>query len=152
MPFVWDTVDTPIGDVTLVGSETGLRHILLPSDDAPRVIEEYRAQRGEIPQARQQITEYFNHERTVFTVELDWSAATGFRREVLQRLAQVPFGETTTYGQLGPARAVGGACGANPLPIIVPCHRVLRADGALGGYRGGKEMKRALLRLEGHDV
>ena len=90
---------------------------------------------------------------------MDYRFVTGFRAEVLRELAQVPFGETTTYRELAGAvgnpravRAVGGACANNPLPLFVPCHRVLRADGALGGYRGGVEAKRFLLEMEGIDV
>ena len=90
---------------------------------------------------------------------LDYRFATGFRSDVFRELARVPYGHTTTYKELAAkvgnpkaVRAVGGACANNPLPLLVPCHRVLRADGGLGGYRGGSEAKRFLLELEGADV
>ena len=90
---------------------------------------------------------------------LDFRFATDFHRQVLEALARVPFGRTTTYKELAEqvgnpkaVRAVGSACARNPLPLLVPCHRVLRADGSLGGYRGGEHAKRFLLALEGTDV
>ena len=90
---------------------------------------------------------------------LDLRGVTAFREAVLRELMQVPYGETTTYRELARAvgipnavRAVGGACANNPLPLFIPCHRVLRSDGALGGYRGGTEAKRFLLALESIDV
>ncbi|MBC3179832.1 methylated-DNA--[protein]-cysteine S-methyltransferase [Corynebacterium lujinxingii] len=109
--------------------------------------------------ASRQLREYFAGERRQFDLPLDLSGVTPFRAEVLRALMQVPYGETTTYAGLARAvdnpkavRAVGSACATNPLPILIPCHRVLRADGQLGGYRGGEAAKRFLLRLEGIDV
>lgn len=105
--------------------------------------------------AVQQITEYFNGERTHFTVPLDPAPVTSFQSRVHQTIADIPYGCTWSYGQLATAmgepnavRAVGTGCGVNPLPVIVPCHRVIRSDGSLGNYTGGVEFKRALLRLE----
>ena len=109
--------------------------------------------------ASQQIAEYFAGTRQKFTVSLDLGGVTEFRAAVLRELAKVPYGEATTYAELARAvgnpkavRAVGSACATNPLPLFIPCHRVLRSDGQLGGYRGGVEAKRFLLRLEGIDV
>lgn len=111
------------------------------------------------PLVTQELTEYFAGTRREFTVPLDLTGVTEFRAAVLRELAKVPHGETTTYAQLARAvgnpkavRAVGSACATNPLPLFIPCHRVLRSDGQLGGYRGGTEAKRFLLRLEGIDV
>ncbi len=106
--------------------------------------------------ARDQLAEYFAGERRVFDLPLD-PAGTPFRRRVWELLARVPWGTTTTYGALaaqlglapGASRAVGAANGANPIPIVLPCHRVVGADGTLTGYAGGLERKAALLRLEG---
>jgi len=105
------------------------------------------------------LKEYFAGRRREFTVPLDYRFATDFRGQVLRELARVPYGETTTYRELAgkvgnpkAVRAIGGACANNPLPLLVPCHRVLRADGGLGGYRGSSETKRFLLELEGIDV
>lgn len=102
-----------------------------------------------------QLDEYFNGQRTTFNVNTDLSATTEFRRTVLEHLTTIPYGRTQTYAQIAQAigrpravRAVGSACATNPVPIIIPCHRVLRSDGTLGGYAGGLNMKRTLLELE----
>jgi methylated-DNA-[protein]-cysteine S-methyltransferase len=107
---------------------------------------------------RRQLDEYFAGRRRQFELPLDWGLTWGFRRVVLQHLAGLPFGETVTYGRLadavghpGAARAVGSAMASNPMPIVVPCHRVVAAGGKLGGYTGGIDKKRALLGLEGAD-
>lgn len=149
---------SPIGRLGLVTSEVGLARVLFEADG----IEEARLLHDDSPHtpvAAYQLEEYFAGRLRTFTAPLDYRFVTGFRAEVLRELAQVPFGETTTYRELAGAvgnpravRAVGGACANNPLPLFVPCHRVLRADGALGGYRGGVEAKRLLLEMEGIDV
>ncbi len=107
------------------------------------------------PVARE-LDEYFAGRRRSFDVPLDWRLTHGFRRDVLRELSRVGYGVTLSYGQLADAagnpravRAVGTACGMNPLPVVVPCHRVIRSDGSLGNYGGGVEVKRALLELEG---
>jgi methylated-DNA-[protein]-cysteine S-methyltransferase len=105
--------------------------------------------------AAQQVDEYFAGGRRSFQVPLDLSAESRFCRSVLDLLSGLPFGQLTSYGELareltsGP-RAVGRAVGCNPVPVLVPCHRVIAADGSLGGFGGGLERKRALLALEGH--
>jgi methylated-DNA-[protein]-cysteine S-methyltransferase len=103
-----------------------------------------------------QLDEYFAGRRTAFDVALDRRLSAGFRRTVLDHLAAISYGCTESYAQVAVAtghpravRAVGTACATNPLPVVVPCHRVLRSDGSLGGYLGGLEVKRALLELEG---
>ncbi len=105
--------------------------------------------------AAAQLDEYFAGARRTFSVPIDESLTSGFRQRVQRLLTDIPYGATTTYAQLADAaanpkavRAVGSACARNPVPIIVPCHRVLRSDGSLGGYRGGVEAKRFLLELE----
>ncbi len=107
-------------------------------------------------QAARQLTEYFNGERTAFDLPLD-PAGTPFQKRVWMELTSVPFGETITYGELAEragspraCRAVGGAMGNNPIPIIIPCHRVLAAGNAIGGFTGGVDLKRMLLGIEGH--
>lgn len=110
--------------------------------------------------AVEQLQEYFGKERTTFDLELDFSGVTSdFQREVYDRLLLVEYGHVTSYGQLASeigkpdqARAVGQAVGANPIPILVPCHRVIASDGRLTGFSGGLEAKVALLTLEGIDV
>ncbi len=157
---------TPLGALTLVESELGLvavekgalrgpalrgvvQRLGLGSEPSPREVDE-------LPAARQ-LAEYFAGQRREFVLPLDERGLSGFRLRVLRLLAEgVRFGEATTYGELasrlgvsGGARAVGGAVGANPWLIVVPCHRVLAADGALGGFSSGLPTKRALLRHEG---
>ena len=107
--------------------------------------------------AQTQLAEYFSGQRRAFELPLDPPATTDFRAAVHARLAEIGYGETVTYrdvarllGRPGATRAVGSACGANPLLIVRPCHRVLRSDGGLGGYAGGLEAKRFLLTLEEH--
>jgi methylated-DNA-[protein]-cysteine S-methyltransferase len=105
---------------------------------------------------RRQLDEYFEGRRQSFDLGIDWTLARGFTRRVLQSTAKVPFGELATYrevasgaGNAAAVRAAGNALGANPMPIVVPCHRVVRTGGAMGGYTGGVERKEYLLSLEG---
>ena len=144
---------SPIGPLRLVASERGLTRVCFEGEQLP--IDEP----SDHPVATQQLTEYFARTRRKFTVPLDLQNVTDFRTAVLRELADVPYGKTTTYAELARAvgnpkavRAVGSACATNPLPLFIPCHRVLRSDGQLGGYRGGAEAKRFLLRMEGIDV
>ena len=119
---------------------------------SPRVIEAP----GRLDESRRQFDEYFEGERTTFELELDWTLSHGFRRDVLHELVRVPYGEVVTYAELArradkpkAVRAVGSAMATNPLPVVVPCHRVVRTGGSLGNYGGGVEMKRWLLTMEG---
>ena len=144
---------SPIGPLRLVASERGLTRVCFEGEQLP--IDEPPAS----PLVTQELTEYFAGTRREFSVPLDLQNVTDFRAAVLRELAKVPYGETTSYAELARAvgnpkavRAVGSACATNPLPLFIPCHRVLRSDGQLGGYRGGTEAKRFLLRLEGIDV
>ncbi len=113
-----------------------------------------------LEEAVRQLEEYFARERTTFELPLDWSGAhTGFQRDVYERLLRIEYGHVVSYGQVASdvgrpdmARAVGQAVGANPVPIVVPCHRVVASDGSLTGFGGGLPAKVALLRLEGIDV
>lgn len=151
------TLDTQVGTLTAVVSPRGVRRIVLPSDDAERAIRETGARPGPIGPVRGQLEEYFAGTRTSFDAPLDLEGLPPFRTKVLGALQHVPFGEVTTYKGLavdvdnpGAVRAVGTACARNPLPLLIPCHRVVRSDGHLGRYRGGEDMKRFLLALEGH--
>ena len=159
----WTTVDSPIGPLLLAGTEAGVVKIGFGVDAwmldelalqiSPRVVEAP----GRLDGARRELDEYFEGKRRHFEVPLDWRLARGFRRSVLEHLfAEVPFGATVSYldlaaraGNPKASRAVGTAMATNPLPIVVPCHRVLRTGGGLGGYGGGLEAKRHLLALEG---
>jgi methylated-DNA-[protein]-cysteine S-methyltransferase len=117
--------------------------------EAPALVEPVRAE----------LEEYFDGKRQAFDIPIDWSLAGGFTRRVLETTAQVPFGQVINYrdaatgaGSPGAVRAAGNALGANPMPIVIPCHRVIRSSGAMGGYTGGDEKKAFLLRLEGAHV
>jgi methylated-DNA-[protein]-cysteine S-methyltransferase len=106
--------------------------------------------------ARRELDEYFAGRRSEFDLPIDWSLTRGFGGDVLRQTARIPFGSTSTYAEVATGagspravRAAGNALGANPIPVVVPCHRVLRTGGALGGYTGGVERKQFLLRLEG---
>jgi methylated-DNA-[protein]-cysteine S-methyltransferase len=156
--------DTPIGTIRLSATDHGIVRVALPTEDhdavlgelarevSPRIV---HAGRDELTSARRELDEYFAGDRHAFDVDLDWSLARRFRKDVLRVTAQIPYGQTSTYravaAQAGSPRAVraaGTALATNPLPILVPCHRVLRSDGALGAYRGGNEAKSQLLELE----
>lgn len=155
----------PVGDVILAATEAGLagvRYLTLDDEDAviaqladefgPRIFFDDEA----TARARQQLTEYFDGARTTFDVPVDLSPLTEFQRDVLRECAAIPFGVVSTYGDIARAidhpkanRAVGNALGANPVPIVIPCHRVLRTGGNLGGYTGGLHVKVSLLEHEG---
>jgi methylated-DNA-[protein]-cysteine S-methyltransferase len=129
--------------------DSALERLHLAFDDVRRV--------ASIPAVGSQLDEYLAGERRSFTLRLDLTMATPFGRRVLYELGKVPFGGLTTYGALAQRvhsfpRAVGGAVGRNPIPIVIPCHRVVAAGGAIGGFGGGLERKHFLLGLEGHPV
>lgn len=144
---------TPIGVLTLAIGEAGLCRIDLPGPESS--IEDAPHDRDEV--VAREVDEYFAGRRRRFSTPVDLSGVSPFRRRVLETLHRdVGFGETVTYGELaamagrpGAARAVGTAMATNPVPIVVPCHRVVAAGDAIGGYGGGLDMKRALLALEG---
>jgi methylated-DNA-[protein]-cysteine S-methyltransferase len=157
--------DTPLGTILVGATDAGLVRIGLPAEDEDAVLDELArrisvrvlgAPRDSVTRARRQLDEYFEARRTAFDLPLDWQLTRGFRREVLRATARIPYGRTASYrevatqaGSAGAVRAAGTALATNPLPILVPCHRVLRTGGQLGSYRGGPEAKARLLRLEG---
>jgi len=158
------TVDTPIGPLGVATTDAGLVKVALHPDEenfveglceniSPRVIEHPK----KLDAVHKQLDEYFSGRRTTFSLQIDWQLSHGFRQMVLQTLfSQVRFGEVVSYGELArwvghprAARAVGTAMATNPVPIVVPCHRVLQSGGHVGNYGGGPEMKRRLLTHEG---
>ena len=148
-------LDTPIGTLRGAATERGLAAIAFDGRPLPGHLTA-NARHVERHPAKTQLREYFAGRRREFDLELDLGECTAFTREVLEALCDVGFGETIGYAELGAragrpraARAVGGACGRNPLPVVVPCHRVLPANGVLGGFSGGLDNKRALLAHEG---
>ncbi|NSC21040.1 methylated-DNA--[protein]-cysteine S-methyltransferase [Streptomyces albus subsp. chlorinus] len=170
---VWAVRETPIGPLMLAATGKGLVNVVFHARGRTleralsrlagrlgcEVISAERAPRvsGHLRTALAELERYFEGDRAPFTVPLDWSLTGGFHARVLHELAHtVPYGTTVGYqdlavrvGDAGAARAVGVAMGANPLPVVVPCHRVLESSGAIGGFGGGLETKRTLLALEG---
>jgi methylated-DNA-[protein]-cysteine S-methyltransferase len=153
----YDLVETPVGTLLVAASDAGVCRIsYVPDVDAlvPSVGRRVLRVPARIGEAREQLDQYFAGERHAFDLPLDLRAP-DFQRAVLTELARVPYGEVATYGELArrigkprAARAVGGALNRNPIPIVLPCHRVVGAGGALVGYAGGLERKQLLLALE----
>jgi methylated-DNA-[protein]-cysteine S-methyltransferase len=165
LDVAYATVDTPLGTGLVAATPKGLVRVALPNEEienvlarlardvSPRVLEFP----GRLDKARQELDEYFEGRRSRFELPLDWRLShPGFYRRVLRATARVPFGDVITYAEAAQRagnprafRAAGTALGSNPIPIVVPCHRVIRAGGEIGNYGGGPEMKRFLLELEG---
>ncbi|MFC8429090.1 methylated-DNA--[protein]-cysteine S-methyltransferase [Streptomyces sp. NPDC057253] len=154
----WTRLDSPVGELLLTADETGaLISLSVPGQKNGRTVQEgWRHDPGPFRAAQEQLAAYFAGELKEFRLELR-PEGTEFRTRVWDALDDVPYGATTTYGEIAArvgasrvaVRAVGGAIGANPLLILRPCHRVIGANGALTGYAGGLERKTALLTLEG---
>ncbi len=164
LDVAYATADSPFGPLLLATTPRGMVRIGLPNQDpeellvdlagrvSPRVLEAP----ARLEEARRELGLYFEGRLREFDLPLDWRLSRSFRRRALRAVNRIPFGQTRTYAEVASragnpraVRAAGSACGSNPLPIVVPCHRVLRTGGGLGGYGGGLAMKRALLRLEG---
>lgn len=162
---------TPLGWVGVSATPRGIREVISPQKQRDRVKESLSIPRllqsaysasamkvieSHLVQARAQLTAYCEGRRRIFNLPLDINLGSEFQQRVWQETMKIPYGETSTYlkialhlGDRSLARAVGTALGANPLPLIIPCHRVVASDGSLGGYSGGIHVKQALLRLEG---
>ena len=157
------TIDSPVGPLLLAATPLGLVRVAYQREGydavlqalarkiSPRILAAPRR----LDEAAGQVEEYFAGRRTTFDLALDLRLSAGFRRTVLGHLAAISYGHTESYAEVaaatghpGAVRAVGSACATNPLPVVVPCHRVVRSDGSLGGYLGGLEVKRTLLELE----
>lgn len=159
----WTTCDTPVGPLLIVATHHGVARIaFITNDDATRELhrtagmltlsdytvpdtDTWRQGAGYAHQAATELSEYFTGKRHTFDVPLDRRLSRGFRLAALTSISTIPYGTTQSYGEVASAinnpnavRAVGGACATNPIPIIVPCHRVVRADRSLGGYLGGQ--------------
>jgi methylated-DNA-[protein]-cysteine S-methyltransferase len=165
LDVAYRTVDSPVGPLLIAGTSVGLVRVAFDSEGndavlqtlsdriSPRVLNAP----ARLDAVAHQLDEYFSGRRHSFDVPLDWQLSKGFRRTVLEHLAtDIDYGTTASYGTLArlsgspkAVRAVGSTCATNPIPVVVPCHRVVRADGTIGQYRGGPAAKRALLDLEG---
>lgn len=163
LDVAYTTVDSPVGPLLLAATEAGLvrvafereGHDLVLESLAGRVSPRILKSPGRLDAAARQLDEYFTGRRTDFDIALDYRLSSGFRQLVQQYLPHISYGHTQSYREVAElvgnpkaVRAVGSACATNPLPVVVPCHRVLRTDGTLGGYIGGLEAKSALLSLE----
>jgi methylated-DNA-[protein]-cysteine S-methyltransferase len=163
LDVAYRTMDSPAGPLLLAATPAGLVRVAFDRENhddvlvelaaavSPRIL---RSPRG-VDDVARQLDEYFAGRRRVFDVAVDLRLAKGFRRAVLEHLREIPYGATESYtvvaGAAGNPRAVraaGSACATNPVPLVVPCHRVVRSDGSYGQYRGGPEVKRVLLTLE----
>lgn len=165
LDVAYTTVDSPVGPLLLAMTERGLvRLAYLGEGDRDLVLEELAARvsprmleaPSKLDEPRRELDQYFAGARKDFEFPIDWSLSHGFGRRVLRATARIPFGSVSTYKDVAAGagsprgyRAAGNALGANPLPIVVPCHRVLHAGGGLGGYTGGLDRKQLLLGLEG---
>lgn len=164
LDVAYTTTDSPFGALLLAQTRRGLVRVGLPNQDAdellvdlaervsPRVLEAP----AELDETRRELDLYFEGKLDSFDLPLDWQLSSGFRRRVLRAIDRIPYGQTRSYTEMArkagnerAVRAAGTACGSNPIPLVVPCHRVLRTGGALGGYGGGLPMKQSLLELEG---
>ena len=165
MDVAFERHDSPLGPLILAATEVGIVRVGLPAEDEGAVLEDLGRRvsvrllgspRAAVTRARHELDEYFAGRRRDFDLPLDWRLTQGFRREVLRATARIPYGSTASYrdvatqaGSPRAVRAAGSALATNPLPIVVPCHRVLRSDGTLGQYGGGPAAKALLLGLEG---
>lgn len=161
--IAYATSDSPFGRLFLAATPRGLISIGLPSLPADTLLERLATEvsprilqaPGRLDPIRRQLDDYFEGRRQRFDLTLDFSLSHGFMRTALDVVAAIPYGKTLSYAEVAARagsprahRAAGTACATNPIPIVVPCHRVLRSGGGLGGYGGGLEMKRALLAME----
>lgn len=163
LDVAYRTVETPVGRVLLAATQEGLVKVAFAVQDhdavlqhlsdavSPRILSAPRR----LDETSRQLDEYFAGRRRRFELPLDWRLSKGFRRDVLARLPEIGYGRTESYAQVAAAahspravRAVGTACATNPLPLVLPCHRVVRSDGSMGQYAGGADAKRTLLALE----
>jgi methylated-DNA-[protein]-cysteine S-methyltransferase len=163
LDVAYRTMDSPVGPLLLAATPAGLVRVAFHREDHDAVLVELsdtisprilRSPRG-VDDVARQLEEYFTGHRRVFDVPVDLQLSKGFRRAVLTHLLEIPYGATESYklvarsaGNPGAVRAAGSACATNPIPLVVPCHRVVRSDGTYGQYRGGPEAKQMLLTLE----
>jgi methylated-DNA-[protein]-cysteine S-methyltransferase len=164
LDVAYTTTDSPFGPLLLASTPRGLVRLGLPNQDSDELLEDLSARLSprvleapkQLEAVRRELDLYFEGDLDRFDLPLDWSLSAGFRRRVLRAINRIPYGQTRNYTEMArkagnerAVRAAGTACGSNPIPLVVPCHRVLRTSGALGGYGGGLPMKQALLELEG---
>ena len=163
LDLAYRTVDSPVGPLLLAATDIGLVRVAYTREDHDTVLQTLADRISprilhapvRLDPAARELEEYFAGTRQTFDLALDWRLSAGFRASVLHRLPDIGYGHTASYatvaalaGNPKAVRAVGTACATNPLPVVIPCHRVVRSDGSMGGYLGGVEAKRTLLTLE----
>ena len=163
LDIAYRTIDSPVGTLLLAATDRGLVRVAFDRGDSDRILTELAAKISprvlqapyKLDAIARELDQYFAGKRTSFDLPLDYRLASGFRRDVLAHLPDIPYGRTATYAEIArlagsprAVRAVGTTCATNPLPIVIPCHRVIRSDGALGVYAGGPIAKQTLLELE----
>lgn len=163
LDIAYTVIDSPVGELLLAATPAGLVRVAFACEDHDAVLAALAARisprilnaPGRLEAAADQIGEYFAGTRRTFDLPLDLQLTAGFRRSVVEHLPDISYGATASYsavaalaGSPGAVRAAGTACALNPLPVVVPCHRVVRSDGSTGNYRGGPDAKRLLLSLE----
>ncbi|HEV8163603.1 MAG TPA: methylated-DNA--[protein]-cysteine S-methyltransferase [Actinomycetota bacterium] len=164
LDVAYRTIDTPVGALLLAATDKGLVRVAYASEDHDLVLQQLadrvspRVLRASVrlDSPARELDEYFAGRRDRFDLRLDFQLSRGFRRAVLSHLTEIGYGTTASYAAVAAAagnpravRAAATACATNPLPVVVPCHRVVRSDGSIGGYAGGTDVKKALLALEG---
>jgi methylated-DNA-[protein]-cysteine S-methyltransferase len=165
LDVAYAAIDSPLGPLVVAATPRGLVRVAYTESHTDAAVLEELARRisprvleapARLDPVRRELDEYFEGRRGEFDLPLDWALTRGFTSRVLQATARIAFGSTSTYAEVASqagspraVRAAGNALGVNPLPVVVPCHRVLRTGGAIGGYTGGVERKEYLLRLEG---
>lgn len=167
LDVAYATLDSPVGSLLLAATPAGLVRLAYLDDGLPdavladvanRISPRVLAAPRKLDEPRRELDQYFTGRRDRFELALDWRLMSDFGRRVLQATAAIPYGSVSTYAAVAAlsgsprgSRAAGNALGANPLPIVLPCHRVVSSGGGLGGYTGGVERKRTLLAIEGHE-
>ena len=164
LDVAYGTLDSPLGTLTVMVTRRGLVRLSYPGEAVTEQLDEVASRISprilKAPErtddVRRQLDDYFAGARHAFDVPIDWRLVRGFAASVLRATARIPFGRVSSYREIASEagspnayRAAGNALGSNPIPIVVPCHRVLHAGGGLGGYTGGLDRKRFLLALEG---
>jgi methylated-DNA-[protein]-cysteine S-methyltransferase len=163
LDVAYANVDSPFGPLLVAATPKGLVRVNLPTYDPEETLEELATRisprvleaPARLDEVRRELDLYFEGKLTEFDLPIDWQLTDGFRKKVQRAINRIPYGQTRSYTEMARSagneravRAAGTACGSNPIPIVVPCHRVLRTGGGLGGYGGGLPMKEALLKLE----
>jgi len=167
MKLYYTTFKSPVGEILATRTERGLNFITFPKSTWQRFLSALRKDENidlkkdekKFLSLKKNLKAYFSSRKVNFKESLDLTGGTAFQKRVWKAMLKIPYGQTKSYGWLAGqvggrnrARAVGAACGANPIPIVIPCHRVIREDGGLGGYGGGLSIKRKLLKIEGAKI